>query len=330
METARDVQGEIDGLMDQTWAFSALVAAIEVGLVGALDSSCTPAEAAERTGLDAVLATALLGVLASLGLARRDGDHYRAAPGLRAFPAGAPPEDVLARLRSVHFQSRAMVDAARRGELRLGWAHTDPEILQAQGRSGRASVLALAAQLFPMLPGLPERLRSSGGTFLDVGMGVGIVSIELCRIYPQLRAVGLEPGPVQREEARRNIAAAGLADRIEVRAQRVEDLADKDAYDFAYFPQVFMPVAVVKEGLRRVREALRPGGWLALFAIDAPGDDLGATTARLRNVLWGGAPLTLDELAGMTGEAGFEMVRAGGEPGSTMKGVVGRRPPRDG
>jgi cyclopropane fatty-acyl-phospholipid synthase-like methyltransferase len=180
-----------------------------------------------------------------------------------------------------------------------------------------------------MLPGLQARLESPDGAFLDVGMGVAIVSIETCRIYPRLRAVGLEPGRVPAEEARRNIAAAGLADRIEVREQRVEDLADRDAYDLVFFPQVFMPLEVVKQGLRRVREALHPGGWVTLAAIDAPGDGLHATTARLLNVLWGGTPLAVDEVADLARAAGFEMVRAGGEPGSTVKGVVGRRPPED-
>src|SRR5436190_7848388 len=89
------------------------------------------------------LVTALLDVLVSLGLARREGDRYVGAPGLRAFPGATPPDDVLAQLRSAHSQSRAVVDAARRGELRPGWAHTDPEILQAQGRYGRAGVPTL-------------------------------------------------------------------------------------------------------------------------------------------------------------------------------------------
>lgn len=329
METAYDLQRSIDGLIDSTWAFSALVSAIETGLVGTLDFSCTAAEAAARANLSEGVATALLDVLVSLDLARREGDRYLGAPGLREFMGTKQPEDILSWLRSAHFQSRAMVDAARQGELRPGWSHTDPEILQAQGRSGRASVHALAAQVFPLLPGLAERLESEDGTFLDIGMGVGIMCIELCRIYPHLRCVGLEPGDIQAAEARRNIAAAGFEDRIEVRAQRLEDLSDRDVYDLAYFPQVFMPIEVVKMGLHSVREALRPGGWITLVAVDARGDDLHATTARLLNVLWGGTPLSADEVASLTRATGFDMVRTGGDPGSSIKGVVGRRPLRD-
>jgi predicted O-methyltransferase YrrM len=326
METSRDVQSCIDGLIDSTWAFSALVSAIETGLIGALDPSCTAAEAAAKANLSDGIATALLDILVSLGVARREGDRYLGAPGLRDFMRASQPEDILAWLRSAHFQSRAMVDAARRRELGPGWNYTDPEILQAQGRTGRAGVHALAAQAFPMLPGLLEHLNAAGATFLDIGMGVGIMSIELCRIYPNLRCVGLEPGEAPAKEARCNIAAAGFEDRIEVRTQRLEDLSDRDAYDLVYFPQVFMPIEVVKRGMQSVLEALRPGGWVMLVAVDAPGDNLHATTARLLNVLWGGSPLSVDEVADLTRAAGFDMVRSGGDPGSWIKGVVGRRP----
>jgi len=183
------------------------------------------------------------------------------------------------------------------------------------------------ARAFPFLLGLQEQLTRPGAMFLDVGIGVGILSIELCRLYPELRVVGLEPGTVPAAEARRNIASAGFENRIEVRAQRLEDLHDRDAYDFAYVAQVFMPLDVVKPGLVRIREALRPGGWISIVALDASGDELPASTARLRNVLWGGTPLDLDEMVRITRAAGFDMVQTGGEPDSPFKGIVGRRPP---
>lgn len=324
-ETAADVRTQLDGLIDSTWGFSAVAAAAEAGLVGMLDTSCTAAQAALKTGLSAGLAAALLDVLVSVGLAQREEDRYVGAAGLRQFLAHSQPADLLAWLRSAHLQSRDMVDAARRGELVPGWLHTNPEILQAQGREGRASVHAMAAG-FAKVPGLQERLQHADGTFLDIGLGVGIISIEMCHIYPHLHAVGLEPGPAQADEARRNITAAGLEDRIEVRAQRLEDLADREAYDMAYLPQVFMPIEVVTTGLRSVYEALRPGGWITLVAISTPGDDLRATILRLRNVLWGGTPILPDDVAALTRAGGFDMVQVVGDPGSSTKGIIGRRP----
>jgi 2-polyprenyl-3-methyl-5-hydroxy-6-metoxy-1,4-benzoquinol methylase len=325
IQTAQDVQRLVAGLIDSTWAFSALVAAAEIGLLDILDPSCTVAEAAARTGVADDLARALLDMLVALGLAGRDGDRYLAAPGFGEFLRTSQPDDTLAWLRSTHFQSSELVDAARRGSLQPGWIHTDPEILQAQGRTGRAPIHAMAAQAFPVLPGLEDRLRSRNATFLDVGIGVGIISIEMCRIYPQLRVVGLEPGEVQAAEARRNIAVAGLEDRIEVRPQRLEELNEREVFDLIYLPQVFMPMEVVRDGLGRVYQALRPGGWVFVLAITAPGEDLHAATTRLLNVMWGGSPLSAEEVADMTRAAGFESVQVGGPPGSLMKSIMGRR-----
>lgn len=323
--TVQDVRRLMSSLIDSTWAFSALAASMELGLLDALDPACSAADVGAKTGVTADVAQALLDILVSLGLARRDGDLYLAAPGAGDVLLESQRDDVLAWLQSTHFQSRELVDAARRGSLRAGWIHTDPEILQAQGRTGRAPIHAMAAQAFPVLPGLEDRLRLPGATFLDVGIGVGIISIELCRIYPQLRAVGLEPGEVQAAEARRNIVAAGLEDRIEVRSQRLEELIDREAFDLVYLPQVFMPVEVVRDGLRRVYRALRPGGWVFVLAITALGDDLHASTTRLLNVMWGGSPLSAEEVADMTHAASFESVQVGGPPGSLMKSIMGRR-----
>jgi hypothetical protein len=106
----------------------------------------------------------------------------------------------------------------------------------------------------------------------------------------------------------------------------VEELTDREAFDLAYLPQVFMSMDVVKAGLRAIRDALRPGGWILVIAFSAPGDDLHAVTTRLLNVLWGGSPLPAEEFADMTRAAGLEGVQVGGPPGSLMKAIVGRRP----
>jgi hypothetical protein len=41
--------------------------------------------------------------------------------------------------------------------------------------------------------------------------------------------------------------------------------------------------------------------------------------------MWGGSPLSAEEVADMTRAAGFESVQVGGPPGSLMKSIMGRR-----
>ncbi len=65
----------------------------------------------------------------------------------------------------------------------------------------------------PHLPGLAQRLSAPSASFLDVGVGVGVIAIELCRSYPRLHVVGLEPAEAPRRETRANIETAGFSDR---------------------------------------------------------------------------------------------------------------------
>ena len=154
----------------------------------------------------------------------------------------------------------------------------DPALLQAQGTMSAAAVPFLERFVFPRAAGIPERL-TSGATFLDVGAGVAAVSIELCRRFPRLRAVGLEPAEAPLALARRNVEAAGLGERIELRRQLVQELDDADAFDIAWLPPNFLPNDVLRVALARVHRALRPGGLALVATLGGGGDDLRSAIA---------------------------------------------------
>src|SRR5439155_20735683 len=131
-----------------------------------------------------------------------------------------------------------------------------------------------------------ERMERPGAAALDVGTGVGAIAVALCRRFPDLRVVGLEPAQAPMAEARRNVIAAGLQDRIELRGQRVEALTDEAAYDFVFLPIVFLPTEVLRRGLAAVLRALKPGGWAGMGALGVSGDALAPALARLKATLW--------------------------------------------
>jgi predicted O-methyltransferase YrrM len=315
----------IDELSSSVWAFAALTAALEAGLLDQLADPQELGAISAHAGLDPSLAEGILDVLVALGFVRRDGQVVVAAPGLAPLLGSQAKEVLLAQLRSVDLQSRRLIDGARRGGLAPGWQHTDPELLEAQGRSGKGAIPAMV-QAIRQVPELAARLGQPSASFLDVGVGVGVIAIELCRAFPALRVVGLEPAPAPLAQARRNVAAAQLADRIELRQQGVQELQDSEAFDLAYVAQVFIPDGVFEAGLARVWRALRPGGWLNMPAISATGDDLEAALSRLRNLLWGGGvrlPEQVAERARATGFTGVQVVTA---RGGTFRAIVGQRP----
>src|SRR5262249_13399599 len=98
-----------------------------------------------------------------------------------------------------------------------GWNHSDPALLEAQGGGSRV-VPHLIAAAAATRPGLAALLKQPG-TFLDVGTGVGWLAIEAARLWPALRVVALDIWEPALARARGNIAAAGLEQRIELRAQ---------------------------------------------------------------------------------------------------------------
>ena len=316
----------IGNLSTSVWAFATLACAVESGLLGQLTEPRSLTDLSAITGIDSALAERVLDVLVSLGLVRREGDVFASAPGLLPLLGTPAMDDFLAELRTTYLQSWQVIQSARQGGLALGWQHTDPEILQSQGRSGRGLTQMLAQQVFPSLDGLEERLRAPTAAFLDVGTGVGIIAIELCRLYPKLHAVGLEPQAAPLAEARRNVAAANLERRIELRAptRRGSDgsrgLRPGLPAECVHAPRGVPPWPA--DGLR----ALRPGGWVSLVAISAPGPELDAALSRLRNVLWGGNVQFPEQVAEMAREAGYVDIKVGGAPGSMTKGIMARRP----
>src|SRR4030095_8831689 len=133
----------IDELSSSVWAFAALTAALEAGLLDQLADPQELGAISAHAGLDPSLAEGILDVLVARGFVRRDGQVVVAAPGLAPLLGSQAKEVLLAQLRSVDLQSRRLIDGARRGGLAPGWQHTDPELLEAQGRSGKGAIPAM-------------------------------------------------------------------------------------------------------------------------------------------------------------------------------------------
>src|SRR5690242_4755684 len=187
------------------WGVAVVAACSEVGLVERLREPAGLEALADGTRLSPALAGRLLDVLVALGLAERRGELYVATPELAQRSPSLLAADGVATV----LQAADLVRRAAAGELVTeGWRHTDPLVLQAQGTMSAGAIPFLERYVFPAAPGIPERL-TSGAAFLDVGAGVGAVSIELCRRFPRLRAVGLEPAEAPLALARRNVEAAG-------------------------------------------------------------------------------------------------------------------------
>jgi len=305
--TSPDILSRVSELSSASWAYAGLSAAFELGIVRALEEPATAAELGERLDLDADLVADLLGILVALGAIERIGERYAATADFEPFRSGSLARVMSAGVRSDHLQTNEAFRRARDGSLAPGWAHRDPDILVAQGET--AGLFRLAAEhVLPSLDGLADRLAEPGSGFLDVGAGVGVLSRELCLVYPEVSALCLEPNATARGLGRDRCLEAGLDGRVQFVSHGIEDLADyeSDQFDLALIPQPFLAPEVFAAGLVNVHRVLRPGGWLLVLALDLPaGDQLVAASSRVRARLWGGGAVAPEQLVAQLEASGL-------------------------
>ena len=326
META-EVRQVVARLSGSVWAFSALCNAAEKGILEQLNEPRTLFHLSERRGVPITLVERILDILVALNMVRREEDIVTADKGLLSLVTTPAKTIFLASLRANYLESRHFIDSGKKPTIVLGWNFTEPEVLQYEGLASAIASEFSFGELPPRLGDLASRLHAPSARFLDVGSGVGAISIAACRFLPNLHVVGLEPQDAPLAEARRNITAARLTDRIELRKQCIEDMADKEAFDFACFPQSFMPDDVVKRGLQNIWRALRPGGWIMVITVCVPGMELQATLARLRDTLVGGSARIPAQVQAMLSDAGFTSVATFKFPrGETSNIIAGQRP----
>jgi precorrin-6B methylase 2 len=199
----------------------------------------------------------------------------------------------LAFIRTVLRQSLDMLENPARSP---GWICEDSQVLQTQGQLSRIVVRGIAA-LANERPELAAALRQPG-VFLDVGTGVGWLAIEAARTWPALRVVGLDPWEPALELARRNRAQSEVADRVEFRPQRVEQLEETAIVNLAWLPGPFIARKTLDQALASVHRALAPGGWLIFGLAAAAEDPLEEALVRLRITRCGGHPWTPEEVTG--------------------------------
>jgi SAM-dependent methyltransferase len=241
-------------------------------------------------------------LLAAIGLVIED-DHPEMASGLTELLSDG----------SLDTRRQAMISTLRQiatatGILdahgAAGWAAQDDATLLAQGRSSALGGRMLAMYAIPSLEGLSERF-AAGGDFLDVGVGVAEMAAAFCEAMPSARVVGIDVLPRALDLARETIAARGLAERLQVRLVAVQELTDVAQFDLVWMPAPFLPQEVFADGLRRVREALRPGGWLVVGAGRFDGDALAVAVTRWKTLRSGGTPLDPDQARASLDGAGF-------------------------
>ncbi len=207
-----------------------------------------------------------------------------------------------------------------------GW-DPDDDTLTTQGRASRRVATLIADVVAARFPAMADQLAAEGAHFLDVGVGVAQISIELCRRYPLLQVTGVDINRRPLRLAAENVAAENLSDRIDLRRADIAELTDIEVFTVAWIPMPFLSPILVRPALGAIHRALRPGGWLLAGCSGPDSDAMTSAMNRLRAGILGGGHHTAADTAELLADLGFDDIhQLSAEPGGPPGLVLARKP----
>jgi SAM-dependent methyltransferase len=299
-----------------------VLTALELDVFTAVGGGATAAQAAVGLGADPRATEMLLNALVSLRLlVKHEGVFHNSPATARYLTAGSPDNARPALLHTAHLWQRwsTLTECVRAG--------TAIARDESAGRGEDWTEAFIAAMHRNASERAPVVVRAVGAEnvrrMLDVGGGSGAYSIAFARANNGLRADILDLAAVE-PIARRHIEAAGVADRVEVRAGDLRSDRLGEGYDLVFVSAICHMLSPGEnlDLLRRCREALAPGGRVVIQDFILEADKTAPRFAALfaLNMLVGtrgGSSYSEPEYAGWLGEAGFREVRHARLPGIT-------------
>jgi SAM-dependent methyltransferase len=204
-----------------------------------------------------------------------------------------------------------------------GWTYEDPVVLESQGQVSRLIVRNIGT-VAAERPDMGLALRKPG-VLLDIGTGVGWLAIEAARTWPALRVVGIDSWEPALSLARSNLSRSDVEERVEFRFQKLEQLADDAVFTLAWLPGPFIAAETMGVALKRIYQALAPGGWLIFGLYPPVPTALGNALTNLRVVRSGGHPWTANQAMEQLQALGFERIETL-SPSPAVLFVLGQRP----
>jgi len=230
---------------------------------------------------------AVTGLIEVLDLAEEpDARRYRLRPGVAEVLADPDQLTYLAplarQLAAAARQLPALAQAYRNGE-GVPWAAYGVDMRESQADLNRPGYLRLLpGDWLAALPEVQQRLRAAPpARVADIGCGAGWSCIGLAQGYPLIHVDGYDLDPASVELAQRNVAAAGLADRVRIhQADIAITSADCGPYDLVTAFECLHDLPRPVLALAAMRRLTGPAGTVlvadmkAARQFTAPGDDV--------------------------------------------------------
>lgn len=133
---------------------------------------------------------------------------------------------------------------------------------EGQARINRTMFLQqLGQEWIPAMPDVAERLRADPpARVADIGCGCAWSSIGMARAFPKIRVDGFDLDAASIQDGKKNVAEAGVADRVDLEVRDCGDPELAGAYDLAVAIECIHDMADPVATLRSMRRMVRPGG----------------------------------------------------------------------
>jgi 2-polyprenyl-3-methyl-5-hydroxy-6-metoxy-1,4-benzoquinol methylase len=168
-----------------------------------------------------------------------------------------------------------LIEAFRSGE-GIGWGEHDAGLFSGTARFFRPGYAAhLTTQWLPALQDASATL-AQGGRIADVGCGFGHSTALMGHAFPQATVIGFDAHQPSIDAARKQVADAGIAERVDFEVATAHDFPGQD-YDLITYFDCLHDMGDPVGALKHARQALTKDGTVMLvepFAGDALEDNL--------------------------------------------------------
>ncbi|MQA85856.1 MAG: methyltransferase domain-containing protein [Streptosporangiales bacterium] len=253
---------------------------LRLGLVEALataePSGATPDDLADRLGLDPFYVAVWCRAAFGAGVCDRDGTTYRLAPHMATLLLDETSPAYVGGTFTLLDQPEIFdrfAETLASGE-RLWWDTCSPEFIRKVADTGRPFYTRLVPSGLARVPGLAERL-DAGCAVLDTACGAGVGVIRLAQAYPRCAVTGVDGDAHSVEVAAEHVGEAGVADRVRLLVNSLEDLDLESSYTLVVNNISMHECRDVDRVTDNIRRALEPGGWFVISDFPFPDDDAG-------------------------------------------------------
>ena len=152
----------------------------------------------------------------------------------------------------------------------VAWSAYGADMRESQAEMNRPGFLTLVPEWFAAMPDVHERLSAGGVRVADIGCGGAWSSIGMARAYPQVTVDAFDLDAPTVEMARRNIAEAGLADRVTARREDIGMVEIDQPYALVTAFECLHDMPYPVAALRAMRKLADPDGVVLIADMKVP------------------------------------------------------------